>query len=139
MTLLVLGDLVVDVTGMRADDDRDRIEIRLLCSSKPLGAEDDTVALLVGCPANDDRLEDAAQGNVLRELGELLVGKLGPRVGRVFLETVDRDHQGNAFHSERVARTCGRGSTDDLIRHIYAEPLAGLSGHLIDEIELLAA
>ena len=136
MTLLVLGDLVIDVKGLRADDDRDRTEIRLLRSSKTLGTEDDTVTTVVGRPAKDDGLKDAAQSNVLGKLGDLLVGKFGPRVGRVFLETVDRDRQGNAFHRERVGRTCGRGSANYLIRNVYAEPLARLSGHLVDEIEL---
>ena len=137
ITLLVLGDLVIDVMGLRADDDRDSIEIRLLCSSQPLATEDDAVAAVVGRPADDDRLKDAAQRNVLRELGDLLVGKLGPRVGGVFLETVDRDHQGNAFHSEGVGPARGCGCADDLVSNVRAGTLARLSGHLVDEVELL--
>ena len=116
MTLLVLGDLSVGVMGVRADDDRDGLEPRPLRGTQALGAEEDAVATAIGSAAHDDRLKDAAQSDVLRELGDFFVGELGPRVGRVFIEAVDRHEKREAFGSECVERECasaahGWGST----------------------------
>ena len=80
MTLLVLGDLSVDVMGFRADDDRHCLEGCKLRSAKTLGAKEDTAATVIASAAHDDRLKNSAQRDVLGELSELLIGKLGPRV-----------------------------------------------------------
>jgi hypothetical protein len=103
MTLLVLGDLVIDVMGLGADDDRHCVEIRMHRRSQPLGTENDTVAVVAGRAAHDDRLKDAAQRNVSGEFGDLLVGEFGPRVVRVLVEAVDRNDEGKAG-TERVVR-----------------------------------
>jgi hypothetical protein len=141
MTLLVLGDLGVDIMGFRADDDRDHVEVRLLRSSKPFRAEDDAVAAVIGSPAHNDGLKNAAQSNVLSELGDLLIGEFGPRVGRVFLEAVDRHEEREAFGSESVEREHRRVSV-----HLKVDALIGSSRdgafdplriRLVDEIELL--
>ena len=136
VTLLVLRDLGIDVMGFRANDDGDCAEIRLLGSPEPLGAEDDTVSVVVGRPAHDDGLKDAAQSNVLGELGDLLVGKFGPRVGRIFVKAVDRDDEGKPG-SGRIAWDGGRGSADRPICNVDAEPRAWLSARLVDKVELL--
>jgi hypothetical protein len=72
--LLVLRDLGVDVVGVRTDDNRDRLETGVLCSTEALRAEQDLVAAVDANVAHDDRLKDAVQGDVLREFGDLLIG-----------------------------------------------------------------
>ena len=102
VALLVLGDLGVGVMGLRADDDGNGLEPRLLRGAQTLGAEEDPIATLLGQPMDDDRLEDPAQSDVLGELGDLLFGELGPRVARVFLEALDRDEERQPFGGARA-------------------------------------
>src|SRR5678816_3225524 len=101
MALLVLGDLGVDIVGFGADDDRDRLESGSLCGTQAFRAEQGTVAAYYGGWPHNDRLKNAAQSNVLGELGDFCIGKLGPRVAGVFPEAADRNEQGAAV-SESV-------------------------------------
>ncbi len=100
MTLLVLGNLGVVVMGLRADDDRDYFEASLLRRTKTLGAKQDTVPTGITGAAHDDGLKNAAQSDVLSELGDLLIGELGPRVARVLVEAVDWHMKWLAFDIE---------------------------------------
>jgi hypothetical protein len=46
--------------------------------------------------ANDDGLKHAALGDVLRQLGDLFFGKLGPWVAWILLRAVDRYEEGQS-------------------------------------------
>ena len=89
VTLLVLGDLGVDVMGLRADDDGDCLEPRPFCRTQAFRAEDNPVATRFGCTAHDDGLKNSAHRDVSGELGDFPIRELGPRVGGIFLEAID--------------------------------------------------
>ncbi len=141
MALLVLGDLRVDVVGFRADDDRDDFEARPFRGAQSLRAEKNAVAAVIRSPTHDDGLKDAAQRDVLGELGNLLIRELGPRVAGIFLEAVDGNEEWKAFGSESVERECRRGGArlrvDDLIGSFRDEAFDRLCARRVDEIELL--
>jgi hypothetical protein len=46
---------------------------------------------------HDDRLQDAALADVVGKFVDLRLGELGARVVRVFVESIDADHQGAAI------------------------------------------
>lgn len=104
MTLLVLGNLRVDVMGLRADDDRNYVEASLLRRTKTLRAKEDTVPTVITGAAHDDGLKNAAQGDVLSELSDLLVGERGPRVAWILVNAVGRYLKGLALDIEFLER-----------------------------------
>ena len=139
MTLLVLSDLSVGVMGLRANDDRHCLESCLPGGTQAFGSKEDSVA--TACRARHDRLKDAAQRDVSRQLGDLFVRELGPRVVRILLKGIDRDKKRQAFGSESVEREFGnfraRRRIDDNIGTVGPEALARLRTRLVNEIELL--
>ena len=104
MTLLVLGDLSVDVMGLRADDDRNYLEASPLRRTKTLRAKEDTVATVITSAAHDDGLKNAALSDVLSELGDLLIGELGPRVAWVLIKAVSRHKKRSTLDNEFIER-----------------------------------
>ena len=80
------------------------------------------VAALVGKRPHDDGLEDAALSNIVGELGNLRVRKVRSRVGRIFLEAVDRARAAGAFGGERGERELYSGARGLEINVSSTEP-----------------
>ena len=141
VTLLVLGDLSVDVMGVRADDDRDGLEPCLPCGTKTLCAEEDVVTTGVGSRPYNDGLKDAALSDVVGKLGEFFVGEFGPWVGGVFLDAVDSHEERYAIGGKSVERECRRWGSglfiDARLDRVGLRSFAWIGIRLVDEIELL--
>ena len=141
MTLLVLGTLSVDVMGLGADDDRNYLEASPLRRAKTLRAKEDTVATVITSAAHDDGLKNAAQSDVLGELGELLIGELGPRVAWVLVKAVNRHKKRLALVNEFIERGQNRGGgslgIDALFDSVRGPASDRLRTRLIDKIKLL--
>jgi hypothetical protein len=73
-------------------------------------------------------LENSACRDVPGELGDFLIGKLGPRVARIFLKAIDGYQQREAFGCKRIELQCRRGSSrprvGDLIGNVRDEAVA---------------
>ena len=139
VALLVLGDLGVGVMDLRADDDGNSLEPCLLRGAQTLGTEEHLVATVLGQPTHNDRLNNPAQRDVLRELSDLLFRELGARVARVFREAVDRDQERQSFGT---ARADGRGERrsggiNAVFDGVRGQPVDGFVVRLVDEIALL--
>jgi hypothetical protein len=80
VALLILSHLRVDVVGRTADDDGHLAKSGQLGRAKTLCAEEDPVATSAAGAVNDNRLKDAVNADVGRELRQLAFRKLGSRV-----------------------------------------------------------
>jgi hypothetical protein len=91
--------------------------------------------------AHDDGLKNSAYRNILGELGDFLIRKLGPWVARIFLEAIDGYEQRDAFGCKRIELQCRRGCTrprgSDLIGNVRDKAFDWLRIRLVDEVELL--
>ena len=141
MTLLVLGNLSIDVMGLRANDDRDYLKASLLRRTKTLRAKEDTVATIATSAAHDDGLKNAAQSDVLSELDELLIGELSPRVAWILVNALGRHLKRLALDIELIqgGQNCCGGSPaiDARVSSVPGRAPDRLSSRLVDKIELL--
>src|SRR5450631_4566687 len=103
MPFEILRHLIVRVVRSRREGDRHLNESGLLGGAPSLAPESDAMAAVcIGCTEHDG-LQDAAPGDVLRQLVNGVRWELGARVVRILIEPVDRNRQG-------LTRRRGRGA-----------------------------
>lgn len=86
MAFPVLRDLGISIGRQVAHDNRYLMKPGSNCRAQPLGAEVDAVPAIAIGRMHDERLQDAALPDVRSGLCKRVLGELGARVVRIFVE-----------------------------------------------------